>query len=98
MLRAAVVPGWEETTRIPLDKLLKRGKIVRGEVKSVTSGSVTLADGTTLTADYIVLAHGAPVVGNFPAGKLLSLSTVTTPLPVIFFNYHYFSWYHCFCR
>lgn len=70
MLRAAVVPGWEETTRIPLDKLLKRGKIVRGEVKSVTSGSVTLADGSTLNADYIVLAHGAPVNGNFPAAGI----------------------------
>ncbi|CAM9180616.1 unnamed protein product, partial [Ectocarpus fasciculatus] len=66
-MRGCVVPGWEEATRVPLDKLLKRGKILRGLVTEVTDSSVTLADGTTLAADYIVLAHGYGSA-NLPGG------------------------------
>jgi NADH dehydrogenase FAD-containing subunit len=57
-LRGMVIPGWEEASRIPLDKLLKKGKIETGIVTSVADGVVTLSDGRTLTGDCIVLAHG----------------------------------------
>lgn len=66
-MRACVVPGWEEATRVPLDKLLKRGTIVRGQVVSVVDGSVTLASGEVLTADNIILAQGYGT-GNLPGG------------------------------
>jgi NADH dehydrogenase FAD-containing subunit len=66
-LRAAVVPGWEERARIPLDRLLKFGTVVHKEVRSVASGSVTMQDGTTLNADFIILAHGMQAT-LFPAG------------------------------
>ena len=76
-MRGCVVPGWEEATRVPLDKLLKRGKILRGLVTEVTDSSVTLADGTTLAADYVVLAHGygsANLPGGTPTDTTDSLS------------------------
>jgi apoptosis-inducing factor 2 len=59
LLRANVVPGWEQAACVPLDHLLVNGKILQGTVTSVTDGSVTLEDGTVLTGDYIILAHGA---------------------------------------
>lgn len=67
--RASIVPGWEMATRIKLDKLLKRGKIIQKSVKSVNENSVTLTDGETVTGDFIVLCHGA---GNmlFPFSPL----------------------------
>jgi NADH dehydrogenase FAD-containing subunit len=67
-LRGAVVPGWEKRTRIPIDKLLKNGKIIHSEVKHVETGRVTLQDETVLECDYIILAHGAGRA-NFPCGK-----------------------------
>jgi NADH dehydrogenase FAD-containing subunit len=68
-LRGAVVPGWEKRTRIPLGNLLKNGKIIRGEVKHVETGRVTLQDETVLQCDYVILAHGAGR-SNFPCGKI----------------------------
>jgi apoptosis-inducing factor 2 len=66
-MRGAVVPGWEKRIRIPLGKALKHGEIVRGEVQRVVTGSVTLADGTVILGDYIIMAHG---IGKsfFPCG------------------------------
>jgi apoptosis-inducing factor 2 len=58
LLRAQVVPGWEQAACVPLDRLLVNGKIVQATVTSVTEGSVTLADGTSLSADYIIIANG----------------------------------------
>jgi NADH dehydrogenase FAD-containing subunit len=66
-MRASVVSGWEKVTRVPLDKLLKRGKIIRGSVTAVSDGSVTLASGKVLTADSIILAHGYGTA-NLPGG------------------------------
>jgi apoptosis-inducing factor 2 len=57
-LRGAVVPGWEKRVRIPRNKALKHGKIVQGEVERVSTGSVTLTDGTVIDGDYIIMAHG----------------------------------------
>jgi NADH dehydrogenase FAD-containing subunit len=66
-LRSAVVPGWEKRARVPLDRLLKYGKVIQQEVTKVGAGSVTLQDGNTLKADFIVLAHGYGAT-LFPAG------------------------------
>lgn len=66
-MRASVVPGWEKVTRVPLNNLLKNGKIIQGKVTSVTDGSVTLATGEVLTADNIILAHGYGS-SNLPGG------------------------------
>ena len=68
-LRGVVVPGWEKRTRVPLDKLLKRGKIIQAEVASVETGRVTLKDGTVLECDYVIMAHGQGKT-NFPCGKI----------------------------
>jgi len=57
--RGVVHPGWEEATRAPLSNLLKKGKVLHGKVKSVANNVVTLQDGSTLEAEYIILAHGA---------------------------------------
>jgi NADH dehydrogenase FAD-containing subunit len=73
-LRGVVVPGWEKRIRIPLDKYLSKGKVVRGEVKSVETGRVTLSDETVIQCDYVILAHGQGK-SNFPCGKLVSQST-----------------------
>jgi apoptosis-inducing factor 2 len=65
-LRANVVPGWEQAVCIPLDNLLRHGKIVNGLVISVREDGVTLEDGTELSADYIILANGFGSL-NLPA-------------------------------
>lgn len=73
-MRASVAPGWEEVTRVPLNKLLKNGKIVQGKVTEMTETSVKLSNGTTLEADYIVLAHGFGE-SNLPGGTPDNLTT-----------------------
>lgn len=67
-LRAVVVPGWEKRIRVPLDGLLKNGKIVYSEVLSVETGRVTLADHSVIACDYVILAHGRGKLA-FPCGK-----------------------------
>jgi NADH dehydrogenase FAD-containing subunit len=69
MPRACVVPGWEEATRVPLDKILKNGTILRADVTKVEGNTVTFTDGNTLTGDFIVLAHGGGLV-TFPSGPI----------------------------
>jgi NADH dehydrogenase FAD-containing subunit len=63
LLRAVVRPNWEEATTIPLDKMLKKGVIIRGEVVRVEDKTVTLADGSSQRGDFLVLCHGG---GNSP--------------------------------
>lgn len=73
-LRGAVVPGWENRIRVPYNNLLKNGKVVRKEVREVTTGNVILSDGTHMQADYIVLAHGQGQMA-FPIGGKPSASS-----------------------
>ena len=68
-IRGAIVPGWEKRVRVPLDKLLKNGKLIQADVASVKTGVVTLKDGSTIEADYIILAHGGGFT-SFPTGEL----------------------------
>ncbi|GIE30788.1 hypothetical protein Ait01nite_038330 [Actinoplanes italicus] len=65
-LRAAADPAWRERIFIPYDGLLSRGRLVRDTAAEVRPGSVRLASGQRLDADYVVLATGSAAA--FPAG------------------------------
>ncbi len=55
---------------LPYDKLLSQGKVVRARVASIQPESVTLADGTIVAADYIIVATGSSYAAPFkPAGE-----------------------------
>ncbi|MEJ3749253.1 FAD-dependent oxidoreductase [Actinomycetes bacterium KLBMP 9797] len=58
-LRAVVDPTWADQLFIPYDGLLARGRVVRDRAVQVTGGTVELASGDTVAADYIVLATGS---------------------------------------
>jgi NADH dehydrogenase FAD-containing subunit len=58
-LRALVRPDWAENVFFSYDRLLERGRVVRQRVASVDPKGVTLADGTRIDADYLVLATGS---------------------------------------
>lgn len=58
-LRALVDPDWAPNMFFSYDKLLTRGSVVRDRAASVDPEGVTLASGTRLDADYIVLASGS---------------------------------------
>jgi NADH dehydrogenase FAD-containing subunit len=64
-LRAVVDPQWIDRLFLPYDRLLDNGRVLRGAAVRVDANSVTLADGTHVTADYIVLATGSAY--PFPA-------------------------------
>jgi apoptosis-inducing factor 2 len=64
-LRALVQPDWLPRMFFPLDRLLSRGRVVRGRATRVEPGRVTLDSGETLEADYVVLATGSTY--PFPA-------------------------------
>lgn len=79
-LRAAVMPGWEKRIRLPLDGLLKNGKVIQSKVSAVETGRVTLADQSILECDYVILAHGKGSV-NFPCGKKYRIPLINFPAP-----------------
>jgi NADH dehydrogenase FAD-containing subunit len=58
-LRAAVRPDFTPKIFFTYDKLLTRGRVVHDRAAEVTPGSVVLASGERLAADYIVLATGS---------------------------------------
>jgi NADH dehydrogenase FAD-containing subunit len=58
-LRAVAHPELFERAAIPYDRLLKRGRVIRGRAKSVTGREVTLANGDRLEADAVVVATGS---------------------------------------
>jgi NADH dehydrogenase FAD-containing subunit len=64
-LRALVRPDWAENIFFPYDKLLVRGRVVRGRAAGVDAGGVTLDNGDRIDADYVVLATGSDY--PFPA-------------------------------
>ncbi|MFF2021621.1 FAD-dependent oxidoreductase [Streptomyces sp. NPDC058171] len=74
-LRAAVDADFAPRIFLPYDKLLKRGRIVRDRAVRVEPGRVALASGTTLDADYLVLATGSGY--PFPAKSDLDDSSAT---------------------
>ncbi|WP_034594509.1 NAD(P)/FAD-dependent oxidoreductase [Hamadaea tsunoensis] len=64
-LRAVVDPAWAGQLFIPYDGLLTRGRVRRDRAVEVHPGSVRLASGDVLQADYLVLATGTAY--PFPA-------------------------------
>jgi len=58
-LRAAVDPDWAERIFIPYDGLLRCGTVRRDRAVLVRPGTVELASGASVTADYVVLATGS---------------------------------------
>jgi NADH dehydrogenase FAD-containing subunit len=58
-LRALVEPEWLPRIFLSYDHLLANGRVVRDRAVAVDVGSVTLASGTELTPDFIVLASGS---------------------------------------
>ncbi|MCX5088275.1 FAD-dependent oxidoreductase [Streptomyces sp. NBC_00365] len=58
-LRAVVDPEFLPQVFFPYDKLLTNGRVVRDRAVRVEPGRVTLASGSELAADYIVLASGS---------------------------------------
>lgn len=73
-LRAAVDPAWEERVFVPYSRLLERGTVVQQRVERALPDRVQLADGTTIEADYLVLATGTAY--PFPAKFIESEATV----------------------
>lgn len=65
-LRALVDPGWTDRIFLPYDHLLSHGRVVRDTAVHVdATGTVTLASGERVSADYTVLATGSSY--PFPA-------------------------------
>ncbi len=65
MIRAMVDPALLDRALVPYDRLLDKGTVVRGEATSVDGSGVTLADGTRIEGDYIVLATGSSNAAPF---------------------------------
>ena len=68
-IRAVTDPSWLDRILLPYDALLLKGEVLRGEVTAVQPGSVTLADGQKLEADYVVLAPGSSYALPFKPAK-----------------------------
>lgn len=64
-LRAVVETQWLDEIVIPYDRLLKRGRVVRGRVVAIDQGGVSLADGVRIEADAIVVATGSNYAAPF---------------------------------
>jgi NADH dehydrogenase FAD-containing subunit len=63
--RALVEPDWLDRIFFPYQRLLDKGRFVRGSAASIEGRRVTLATGEILEADYLVLATGSSY--PFPA-------------------------------
>lgn len=74
-LRAVVVPGWEKRTHLPLQGLLRNGRVIQAEVQAADTGRVVLSDQSVIECNFVILAHGngAP---TFPGGKISSSFSV----------------------
>ncbi len=59
MIRAIVKPVMLDTVLLPYDQLLTKGTLVKAKATKVEEQSVTLEDGTKISADYIVIATGS---------------------------------------
>jgi apoptosis-inducing factor 2 len=64
-LRALVDPGWTDRIFLPYDRLLTRGRVLRGRAVRFDGRSVELDSGQIVTPDYTVLATGSSY--PFPA-------------------------------
>jgi NADH dehydrogenase FAD-containing subunit len=58
-LRALVDPAWLEQIYFPYESLLPNGRTIRDRVVRAEPGTVALASGDQISADYLVLATGS---------------------------------------
>lgn len=58
-IRSVAEPGLLDQIVIPYDRLLKRGRVVRGRAAAIDTDGVTLADGSKIHAAAIVVATGS---------------------------------------
>lgn len=58
-LRAVTDPSWADQIFIPYDGVLSRGRVLRDQVAGFSASGVSLASGSSLTADFVVLATGS---------------------------------------
>lgn len=69
-IRALVDQSLLEQIVLPYDNLLSHGRVIRARVDQVGPDGVTLADGTEIAADWIVVATGSSYAAPFkPAGE-----------------------------
>lgn len=69
-IRALVDPSLLKQIVIPYDKLLRKGRVLRARVEKVGPDGVTLADGTEVAADFVLIATGSSYAAPFkPAGS-----------------------------
>jgi len=64
-LRGLVNPEWTDRVFYPYERLLRRGRVVRGRAVRVDANAVTIDSGESIAADFIVLASGSSY--PFPA-------------------------------
>lgn len=64
-IRSVAEPGMLDQIVLPYDRLLERGQVVRGRAASLDGGGVTLADGSRIEADAIVVATGSHYAAPF---------------------------------
>ena len=77
-IRAIVEPGLLEKIVIPYDQLLKRGRVIRGRAVSIDPSRVSLADGSAIKADAMVIASGSLYAAPFkPQGDSAAELTQT---------------------
>lgn len=67
MIRALVDPTLLDDALMPYDKLLDRGRVVKGRAESVDETGVTLTGGERIAADFIVIATGSTNAAPFKA-------------------------------
>lgn len=71
-IRALVDQSLLKDLILPYDRLLSRGKVMRGKVVSIQQDGVMLADGTKVEADYVIVATGSSYAAPFkPAGETI---------------------------
>lgn len=63
--RVLVEPALFDRIVIPYDRLLKRGRVVRGRATVIDEGGVMLVDGTRVEAEAIVVATGSHYAAPF---------------------------------
>lgn len=68
-IRALVQPELLDQLVFPYDRLLKNGRVIRARATRIAPDGVTLADGSQVTGDYIVVATGSTYAAPFkPVG------------------------------
>lgn len=63
MIRALVQPGLIDRALIPYDRLLQRGRVIRGRADRIGADQVRLVSGETVSGDLVLVATGSSHAG-----------------------------------